>query len=248
MNKQKYFIKTAISTMLLFSLVGCGQKVEQAQTSSSNDNVAIENKPSSNESENNENKPVESNKQELKEIKIDVDLKKKLDIFFSNFSEANVKPFEKDKIDESSLISFGIRHIMINNFKTIEFKGENSEAYIKVADVDNKISYYFGKQVKQHKTVDRYTFVDGYYKFTMASGDGYTFSQIDKLYDLGNNKYKAEVSIYTASSGYVGDSHGTIDEWKATGDEVPKLTNTAIATIEKINENGNERYILIDYK
>lgn len=194
---------------------------------------------------NNETKPIEI---KAVEISMDIDVQKKLDTFFSNFSEANVKPFEKGKIDDSSLIGFGVIHVIINNDKLISYKGEKNEGYIKAEDVDTMTSYYFGEKVSKHKTVDSYIFENGSYKFQMASGEAYTFSQIEKLSDLGNNKYQAEVSIYKASSGFTGDSHGTINDWKASGEEVPKLSNKVTATIEKINENGKEHYILIEYK
>lgn len=250
MNRLRYFNKTVIITMVLVSLVGCGEKVKQVDTSSSKENSAtIEDESSPTVSNNDEIKPVETTSKDLKETKLDAETKKKLDTFFSNFSEAHVTTFEKDKIDDSSLISFGIRHVIINDFKLIQYKGENkNEGYIKSEDVDLKSWYYFGKNVDQHKTVDEYIFENGFYKIKMASGEAYTFSQIDKLYDLRNNKYKAEVSVYKASSGFTGDSHGNRDDWKASGEEIPKLSNKVIATIQKINEDGNERYILVDYK
>ena len=80
-----------------------------------------------------------------------------------------------------------------------------------------------GKKPQKHTTIDGYTYENGYYKFSKASGEVYTFSQIDKLYDLGNGTCKAEVSIYTVSSGFTGDSHGTLEQWKASGKEIPKL-------------------------
>lgn len=134
---------------------------------------------------------------------------------------------------------------MLNNFKLIQLKGDTG--YVKAEDVDAKALFYFGKKVNQHKNTGEYIFENGLYKIRMASGDEYTFSQINKLYDLGNNKYKAEVSVYIASSGYTGDSHGTIEEWKASGGEIPKLSNKVTATIEKISQDGNERFILTEY-
>ena len=246
MNKSKHFNLAIIIIMTSVLLVGCGKKVEQVQPSSSKGNSATENKPNSNANNSNETKPIEI---KAVEISMDIDVQKKLDTFFSNFSEANVKPFEKGKIDDSSLIGFGVIHVIINNNNLIQHKGENkNEGYIKAEDVDTMTSYYFGKKVNQHKTVDSYIFENGSYKFQMASGEAYTFSQIEKLSDLGNNKYQAEVSIYKASSGFNGDSHSTINDWQASGEEVPELSNIVTATIEKINENGKERYILIEYK
>ncbi|AGF57789.1 hypothetical protein B0P06_003905 [Clostridium saccharoperbutylacetonicum] len=245
MNKIIYFNKIVIITMIVALLEGCGEKTQQVETSPSNQNTASEDKFSSNTDKKEEIKAVETTKQDFKEINIDANLKKKLDTFFSNFSEAHLKSFEKDKLDDSSLIVFGIRHIMLNNFKLIQLKGDTG--YVKAEDVDAKALFYFGKKVNQHKNTGEYIFENGLYKIRMASGDEYTFSQINKLYDLGNNKYKAEVSVYIASSGYTGDSHGTIEEWKASGGEIPKLSNKVTATIEKISQDGNERFILTEY-
>jgi hypothetical protein len=247
MNKLNYFNKVIISAMALALLVGCGKKVEPVQSSSPTENSAIEDK-STLKVNTEETKPAEITKKELKEIKMDADLQKRLNIFFSNFSEAYISPFEKDKIEDSGLIKFGVMHVIINNYKLIQYKGDsNNEGYIKAEDVDTKTYYYFRKKVEKHKTVEDYTFEKGYYKIQMASGEGYTFSQIDKLYDSGNNKYKAEISIYRASSGFTGDAHGTINDWKASGEQVPELVSKVTAIIEKINEDGKERYILIEY-
>jgi len=196
---------------------------------------------------NEEIKPAESTKSESKIIAMDANMKKQLDTFFSNFSEAYVEPFERGKLEDANLIRFGTLHVILNNTKLVENKGGNNYGYIKAENVDGASLYFFGKKTQKHTTIEGYTYEDGYYKFPKASGEMYTFSQIDKLYDLGNNTYMAEVSIYTASSGFAGDSHGTMEKWKASGEDIPKLNKKIKAVIQKINDNGKERYLLIEY-
>lgn len=45
--------------------------------------------------------------------------RKQLNTFFSNFSEAGVRPFATGQIPESTLIDFGVRHNMINREQVI---------------------------------------------------------------------------------------------------------------------------------
>ena len=67
---------------------------------------------------------------------MDANMKKQLDTFFSNFSEAYVQPFAKGKIEDANLIRFGVLHVILNNAKLIETKGDNNYGYIKAENVD----------------------------------------------------------------------------------------------------------------
>jgi len=182
-----------------------------------------------------------------REVQMEKALKDKLDIFFSNFSEAYVAPFENGNISDDSLISFAIHHIWINNSGWVEMKEHNG--YIKDSYIDTTTYRYFGKKVSVHKSVQGYPYENGCYRFPLASGEAYVFSQINKLYDLGNDFYKAEISIYVASSSFTGDIHGTMDQWMRTeGANPPSLDKKMTAKIKKVNEDGKERYILISYQ
>lgn len=182
----------------------------------------------------------------VKEVKLDKTLKTKLDTFFSNFSEAYVKPFEEGEIKDEALIDFAIQHIIINNWNTknnmVEQRANDpNNGYIKRSNIDLTTYRYFGKKVKAHK--------EDYYTFPFASGEAYTFSQIDKLQDIGGGFYTADISIYMASSGFTGDSHASLDNWKKNDpSDVPVLQKKMTSKIKKVLEDGSERYILISYK
>ncbi|MCB2339569.1 hypothetical protein [Clostridium estertheticum] len=239
---------TLVVIIVLF--VGCRKKIETVKTIPAKEitrDTTVKNQPNIEVDGNDKIKPVDSKKSEIKKIEMNGNMKKQLDTFFSNFSEAYVEPFENGNISDEKLIRFGIFHVIINNEKLIENKGEVNYGYIKAENIDNKCLYYFGKKPQKHITIKGYLYENGYYKFPRASGEQYTFSQIDKLFDLGNNTYKAEVSIYNASSGFTGDSHGTMDQWKLDEQDIPILSKKINAVIHKSNNNSKTTYILKQY-
>ena len=80
-----------------------------------------------------------------------------------------------------------------------------------------------------------------------GSGETFTFSQLDRLYNNGDGTYTAIVKVYTGSSGFTGDPHGTREQWLATeGDNIPQMTSVRQAVICPAKDDI-ERYILIEY-
>lgn len=58
----------------------------------------------------------------------------------------------------------------------------------------------------------------------------------------------ATVDIYSASSVWEGDPHGTSDEWRRKDPyDIPERVARMTATIKKIRSDKGERYILIEY-
>jgi|GEM_PF-1086766 len=254
MIKSKYFTRIVTITVTLAVIivlaVGCRKKTETVKTIPTKEikkDTTVKNQPNAEVNGNDEIKPGDSTKSEIKKIEMNANMKKQLDTFFSNFSEAYVGPFENGNISDERLIRFGILHVIINNEKLIENKNEVNYGYIKAENIDSVSLYYFGKKPKKHITIEGYAYENGYYKFPRASGEAYTFSQIDKLFDLGNGTYKAEVSIYYASSGFTGDSHGTMEQWRLDWQDIPKLRKKINAVIQKRNNNGKNIYILKQY-
>lgn len=245
---------TVTLAVIIVLSVGCKKKIETIKTIPAKEitkDATVKNQLNVEVDGNYKIKPVDAPKSEIKKVKMNRNMKKQLDTFFSNFSEAYVEPFENGNISDENLIRFGIFHVIINNEKLIENKNDvnNGEdyGYIKAENIDNKCLYYFGKKPQKHITINGYTYENGYYKFPRASGEAYTFSQIDELFDLGNNTYKAKVSIYYASSGFTGDSHGTMEQWKLDEQDIPILSKKINALIHKSNNNGKTTYILKQY-
>jgi hypothetical protein len=183
-----------------------------------------------------------------KEVKLAAADKKAMNTFFSNFSEAFVKPFTKTGLADSDLIQFGVSHNYINKKKLFAKTGKENLVKIKAAHIDEAVSKYFGVTVKNHKSVEGIVYKDGWYFMTEASGEAFIFSQTLNLYDIGNNMFTSSVNVYTASSGWTGNVHGSQKEWKKGADnDAPELSAVMKATLRKVTENGKSRYILIEY-
>lgn len=204
----------------------------------------------------------------LENIDLDKESWEKLNIFFSNFSEADVPFFEKDKLVEEELILFGIRHNILNNPKRIDDDNKISSKY-----VEESVKKYFGKEILNHKTVKAYEIGDdigyfeynsGYYSFrrdasyqidpyTCPTGETFMFSQVRKIqYDIENKVYNVSVDIYDyyPDMDFNGDIYSEEPkEWilktkPENRDNIPTVRYKVTATIEKLMDG---RYILIDY-
>ena len=80
-----------------------------------------------------------------------------------------------------------------------------------------------------------------------ADGEAYTFSQVERLTDIGGDKYIAYINVYTASSGWTGNQHGSPKSW-GSGEDKPELSGKYKATFKKTNgSNGENVNTLIDY-
>jgi len=185
-----------------------------------------------------------------KELKLTPKEKKELNTFFSNFSEVFVEPFAKDKISDIKLIEFSIYHNYRNNEKRFTKGGKEYQVKIKASYIDETVMKFFGKKITKHQSIadSGIDYKDGWYYTTDASGEEFDFSQIASLYDNGGNIFTATVNVYSASSGWVGDTHANENVWKkASPDDVPQITDKMKATLQKVTEKGKSRYILIDY-
>lgn len=181
-----------------------------------------------------------------KEVTLSAAEQKKLNIFFSNFSEAYLAPFTAGNISDDELIKFGVLHNFINNRKDFQKSGD----YLMVTfdAVSKAIEKYFGKPFKAHKPTKDFKYKGGYYFIQDADGEAFTFSQVASMSDAGGDKYTALVNVYTASSGWTGDANGNPKTWGADGEEKPELTGKFKATFSKTKgENGEEVFKLIDY-
>lgn len=182
-----------------------------------------------------------------KEIKLSKGEWKKLNTFFSNFSEVFLKPFEKGQISNKELVKFGILHNFWNNYNLFKQYGSN-ELKLDKKYVEASVEKYFGIKSITHETIDEATYKDGYYIIPNGAGEVYVFSQVTKFIDIGNGYYLAYLNIYYASSGFTGDPHGNLKEWQKDDDgDIPKLSRKMKATVQKVTSNGSSRYILIEY-
>ena len=160
-----------------------------------------------------------------------------LDKFFSNIARANLKPFTNGDISDKKLIEFALNTIAVNEPRIVK---------VPVRRVNSICNKYFAHIPKKHGQVHDYKYADNNYYISQASGEAYRFAQVLSLKECGNENYTAIINVYTASSGFTGDVHGTKAEWQAAGEDV-ELSGKMQAKIKKIDKNGSSRWILLGY-
>ena len=182
------------------------------------------------------------------EIRLKADQQKKLNTFFSNFSEVFMQPFTQGSLTDSELIRFGVAHNYRNREKLFEKLASGTKARIREKHISESVLKYLGRSIAKHQTAGEYEYRDGYYHVSEASGEMLQFSQAVHMVALGNKRYAVDVNVYSASSGWTGNVHGSPASWKKSGDDIPELTQKMKATIvEKIGTDGKPSYTLVEY-
>lgn len=181
--------------------------------------------------------------QKPKTVKLSDEEHRKINIFFSNFSEAYFPNYDSKKDGFGSLVDFAYIHNKINNPKYIGIEG--SEMYIDKGHVEKTIDKFFGRKIT-HQSIGDYNYRSGRYYTWAADGESYDlFSQVDRLQDNKDGTYFAEISIYLA------------DEIEKTYYQPKKVwENThsynyigrAEATIKPATVDGKATYQLLTYK
>jgi len=191
--------------------------------------------------------PKKDNAVTGKEVQLTPAEQKKLNIFFSNFSEVYLEPFARGSITDDELIKFGVLHNHINNLKLFQ-KAGNGNLKLKEEAVSKTIGKYFGITFTGHKATTDIKYNGGYYFIPESDGEAYTFSQAEKVTDIGGDRYTAYINVYTASSGWTGNANANPKSWGTDSNEKPELTGKFKATFSKTNgPNGESVYNLIDY-
>ncbi|MGE5607555.1 MAG: hypothetical protein ACM3YE_17920, partial [Bacteroidota bacterium] len=117
---------------------------------------------------------------EDKEIKLNRGEWKKLNTFFSNFSEVFLRPFERGQISNEELVNFGIFHNKINNYKLFQAYN-SSDLKLDKKYVEASVEKYFGIKTITHESTGDATYKDGYYFISDGAGEVYLFSQVTKF-------------------------------------------------------------------
>lgn len=94
---------------------------------------------------------ADTKRKEQTKVNMDSNLKKKLNTFFSNFSEVSVEPFTRDKIDNKELIRFGVWHNYKNRFGRFKYVGDGV-LQLKATHVKAAVEKYFGRKLTKHES------------------------------------------------------------------------------------------------
>lgn len=251
---KKKYVRLVVLLTVMMTLSGCdiltGPSKENSNVSQKTKEVVKSSeKELKVEEDNTKNTKSKEEKKEDKQdvaimqqdVSMDAILKKKLDTFFSNFSEANVKPFKDGNIANKDLIDFGIVHNYINNKGLIKKMG-NQKGRLSAKYVDYSVRKYFDKIVQPHESPNNEcSYKDGIYIFPITDKNNYSFSQITRLIDNKDGTYTAFINIYLAPITFK-NVHSDVKV-----NPNVKLKGQMKAIIKKVNNGEKERYILKEY-
>lgn len=183
---------------------------------------------------------------EEKEIRMNDDDRKILNSYFTLFSESYLSPFESGGLSPVEVIRFTVSHLYRHQEKFFIPAGE-SRVKIHKKYVEAAAEKFFGMTIPVHETVDAsLTYKSGFYVIPSSSGEGFVFSQVSKLVEVGPDLYLAYLNTYEASSVFTGDIHADEAAW-AKGGEVPEPGRKMKALIRKIGMDDTCPYLLLEY-
>lgn len=172
-----------------------------------------------------------------KEVILDSNMKKKLNVFFSNFSESFVPSFTIESINDELLINFALSHIYKNKYDALKSTADRCYKEIPSSMVDSTCMKYLGLKPRTHKNKN--------YLVPEADGEAFCFSQILTLIDNENGTFTARGHNFVSSSGFCGNVHATPEQWEKDGEEA--TLNEEFKAILKISPLDKNRYILVEY-
>jgi len=169
-----------------------------------------------------------------------------LDTFFSNFAEARVETFVmNNELPMDTLVDFGVMHNIINRKYDLVDVNEGFWGVKKEA-VEAAVYKYFGRSIEAVSS-RRHPITNDLYLIPKASGEAFTFAQIDEWNSSGDGVWTGTVNVYTASSGFTGDVHMTYPEGSRESQYGgPKLTGHYSFTVTTSPEDP-DRYVLVDW-
>lgn len=178
------------------------------------------------------------------EVKMGQALRQSLDLFFSNFSEARVPPFERGRITDRQLLEFGVLHRILDE-KGLEPLSPRHAQFggggwrLAGERVSGAAAYYFGRVPTKYASVLGVAFKNGYFYGRYADGETYDVARVTRLLALGGGFFRADVDIVTPDS-----PNADLDKpWEETG----AVSRRMRATIREVGSGKSRRFVLIDY-
>ena len=177
---------------------------------------------------------------------LDAAQRDKLDTFFSNFAEAHVESFVvNNEMPIETFVNFGVEHNLLNRHYDLVNVNEGYSGVKKEA-VEAAVYKYFGRRINAVST-DRYKLTNNLYLVPKASGEGLVFAQVAEWHENGTDIFTGVANIYSASSGFTGNVHGTAEQWrKEAPEDVPALIGRYMFTVTRSPADA-DRYVLVDW-
>ena len=170
-------------------------------------------------------------------VALDAAEKRKLGVFFSNFSETMMPGFLREGPGDAQMLEFATTHLAMNAEKSLKKSKDGYTLFIGAERVDAVTRKFLDRTVSRH--------AEKVYKVPAASGEIYVFSQVDRLAALGPDTFLAEGTIYYAGAGEAVDPHATPRQWKKAG-KVVQPSGSFTALVRKV-DGPDARYVLLEY-
>ena len=171
---------------------------------------------------------------------------KKLNMFLSNFSEAQFEDYSQDAYSNAQLIRYSFIHNFINNDSKIQWT--ESSMGISSIDVNNDAQRFFGKVVPLESTGD-WNYANGTFYTPAAMGESYAyFSIVTDVRDSGNGIFDVEFSVFFDSNN---SYEVALPQWYSYSISQAKyscmLVGNVTSKLRAKTYNGNNTYELLEY-
>ena len=224
---KKFLFISAVLLVVVFAIYSCGDKKSDNSSNGENNEENIVKNEGNDLNFASKKKSVY---EEFTKLVISDDEREKLNTFFSNFSEQYMEPFDKETLSDSKMIDFAVSHNYKNNYKRFESSGENT-VKIKKEFIEESAEKYFGRKITSHQSTEESPYKNGYYYISEADGEATRISEIEELFDAGDNYYFAIVAVYHLTD-------------TGSEDDGPEFDEKMTAYITK----KDNRYIINEYR
>ena len=172
--------------------------------------------------------------------------REKLDTFFSNFAEARVGSFViNNEIPMDTFVDFGVQHNIIN--RKYDLVNVN-EGYwgVKKEAVEAAVYKYFGRRIDAVSS-RQYKLTNNLYLVPKGSGEGLVFAQVAEWHENGTDIFTGVANIYSTSSGFTGNVHGSAAEWNNLEPQDRPILIERYSFTAARSPSDPDRYVLMDW-
>ena len=174
--------------------------------------------------------------------------KEKINTFLSNFSECFFTHFDKDKVNDTELITFAVLHNYKNNVNLSKGDSDNTVKISKDV-IEKTIDKYFDIKFSNHSSVkkEEIEYRNEYYQIVAGVGEVIPFVQLTKIIDKGDQEFFVYGDEYINANYFSGNPYKPIDKWSTEEKQEVKKSGKIEALVKKIDNGITWRYILLKY-
>ena len=183
---------------------------------------------------------------------------RRLNVFLSNFAEADLAPFAAGHLTDAHKIDFAALHIYWNRERDL---GRTPEGcVIRPAAVNEVALRYFGARVQTPRSTEHMRYSGGVYHFGCGDGDPRSSAHAANVRRLPSGDLTATVDVYMLQELFPdrnGDAYAKMPEQMRRISQNATLQNASAsadftvqrqARFREVREGGRARYILLEWR